>query len=1480
MYLLRAYWGDGILETELAPGQSCTVGRGEKCGVRVDGLRQKKPISITADESGWYITGLKKAPEETLRLAQDVIPFETVCVLDEDSRTALAVYRTGPDMGRVIDLTGRDELVIGRSGGCGVTVGCRQVSGRHLRLVRDMDGWEFEDLGSANGTFLNGVRSAGGRLEPDSELVIGFCRILLVGDMLTVCYDGKVRSDVRPEEKDVGVDSIDEPYPYYFRQSPRLREELPDDAVELQAPPRLGGKPQISWASVLVTPLISVSIMVIICVFVTGVMGTLYFSAPMALVGVIMAVVRYKGEKKKYANSERARLDKYGDYLEEQVSALERLEREQRKILTEDNPPVAACMKLADGPARTLWARRLRDPDFMTLRLGQGTVPAAFSVRAPKRALTIEDADPLELQPEEIAERFREVTDCPIVMDFGRHPACGIIGDRDKCVALGRELVVEASALHSYDDLRIVVICRPEERADWEFVRWLPHVYDDARQLRYIVDSPAQAGKVLGQLDDILNQRILENEKSEYGAPPAHRPFYLFVCASLAPAAGSPILRKISACDPTIGAGAIFLLDRMDNLPKECYYVAELGHKNVFYEKDRASARQTFTLDTVPEESYEQYARKLAPVRVELSGRGGSLPTSISFLQGLQAETPEALALEENWQDPQPEKSMAVPIGIRSDGTPFYFNIHEKAHGPHGLVAGMTGSGKSEMVQSWILSMAVRFPPSAVSFVLIDFKGTGLLLPFKNLPHLAGTISDLDTSIGRNLIALENELTRRKALLDKYQVSNISAYRKLLREGRAEEPLPYLFVVIDEFAEFKQRFPDFMQAVNSVFAIGRTLGVHMVLLTQKPANVVDDKMNANTRFRWCLKVANSADSREMLHHPDAAKITNPGRAFVQVGEDEVYEEIQSFWSGAPYNPYRALSLQRSTKVSVVDLYGRRISYEPDKTTGYRSEKNEIDAVVEYLDAYARRTGTDRARAIWTSKLPDTVSLRDVLSVAFDGEKWDESPRQLAPAVGMLDDPRSQSQYPLYFNFQEEGHIAVYGAPGSGKTTLLHTLIMSTALSYTPEQVNLYLMDFGGGSLNLFRDLPQVGGTAVSGDDERINKLTAMLSAELARRKKLIADMGLVSIASYREAAGESLPYIVLVLDNFAPVLDLYPGLDNFFQTLVRDGAGCGMYLVATANTQNGINYRVSQNIKYSVALRMTEKSDYAAIVGSTGGLEPENHPGRGLVRGTPPLEFQAALPADGQTENIRASAIRALAALMNQKWTGARPAPIPVLPDVVRSADHATGDIFLGFERESVAPVTLDLRRRQFLIISAVEPAAGVTAALYRQMTEKLRPVRTVAYRGEQDAAQFEQGITDLMPLLQDRKNRAAGGRLDQAEDPYILVFVDGLLDCFHQVSDETVRRLVSIVALGAGLNVILAAADTAHNIGTLYHGGDMLAMKLVTQAAALLYGGSVQSHGVFQTELTYSESGAQMGRQESAFLDGGSVVFIKTVQE
>lgn len=1486
-FLLRVYLGDEFQETEIKLEQIYTVGSTAKDGICFDraGLPYRA-FSVKVTEDGWTLSALNKVYENAFASVPLLNKFEDTIVLDEKNHVAITVYKDGPDYSRVVDVSKESNIIVGRSNSCEIAINSKRISGRHLELYRQGNSWCFRDLHSSNGTYLNGKLASCGQIHSEDSLSIGTCRFIVSETTIAIMYCGQITVNISHEHESKGVSSIEEPYPYYFKQSPRLKEEFSSETIELQSPPSIGGKPSISWLNVFLMPALTVAVMLGICLFVTGVMTMLYFSAPMMLIGAIMSVLRYKSEKKNYYATVQLRIDKYGDYLDEQVKNIERLLKEQRRVLNNDNPSLLQCVHLAEGPDRTLWDRRYRDSDYMTLRLGTGEVPASIQIRAPKQMLSLE-VDTLANRPQEICQKYTHVDGCPITIELGKYLSCGIVGDRNRCVTLGKNLIVQAATHHAYDDLRIVILCDQDEKDNWSFCKWLPHVYDDTHRMRYFSDTPQKSVYLLKTLEEILVQRELENNSAEFNVTTKQHPFYLFVCAS-ASVASHPIMRFLVKNDEKLGVGALFLFDSIASLPKECQYIADLSKSPyTVYLKDHASSKQNFMIDPMPIEQYENFSRNLAPLRIELKGEEAALPTSVSFLQGYHAKTPQMLNLKENWNNAFPERSMAVPIGVKSNGDSFYFDIHEKHHGPHGMVAGMTGSGKSEMVQSWILSMAIRFPPSAVSFVLIDFKGTGLLLPFKNLPHLVGTISDLDTSIGRNLIALENELNRRKALLDHYQVRNISDYRKLLHTDQATEPLPYLFIVIDEFAEFRLRFPDFMQAVDSVFAIGRTLGVHILLLTQKPGSIVDEKMTANTSFRWCLKVASSSDSREMLRHPDAAKITNPGRSYVQVGEDEVYEEIQSFWSGAPYNPYRELNLQRSTKVSVVDLYGNRVCYEPEKTTGYRSEKSEIDAIVEYIDDFARKNNIPRAGAIWTTKLPEKVTLRDVLQIAFDGENWSQNEQSLRPAVGKLDDPRSQSQYPLYLDFLEFGHTAIYGAPGSGKTTLLHTIIMSLALSYPPDIVNMYLMDFGGGSLNLFKNIPHVGGVIIGGDDEMVQKLAMILTNEVARRKRLMADHGLVSVASYREVTGEKLPYIVLLLDNFAPVLDMYPDLDTFFQMLARDGSSCGVFFVVTGNNTNSISYRINQNIKFSIALQMPDRNDYTAIVGRTNGLEPENHPGRGLIRSDPPLEFQAALPGEGRNEVERVANIRNLAALMNEKWSGQRAASIPVVPEVVRLSDYPCSTLFLGVSYKDAVAREVDIENTQYFIISAAYDCSKTVQIIAQQIINKVPLQEVIAYgmadiRGVHSlsANEFDQAIGDLMPVLQDRKQTASGSRLPSEQYPYVVVLIGDLQDCFDKVSDRTIQRLTSIVTLGAGLNVILMVSGTPNSIGKLYHGGDSFTVNLVRKSSALLIGGSVSGHGVFETDLAHSAASSQMEKGEAYLIKNKTAEKIKFVQQ
>lgn len=1494
--IFRIYQGTTLTEQELANDGAFSLGSGKKDTLCLEnyGLG-KSHLAFTRTGEGWSWQATAPVLSHGKQSLSGTVEAGELLVVDRERKLAVTVIRRDQNDTRIIDLNGRSSVTLGRSGECDIVIGSRQVSGKHLQLRKTAQGWTACDLGSSNGVYCNGQLTRERQLQSGDVLDLGPCRILLTGDSLSVNFHGSVKSNLVRAAEAKTANSPEEEYPHKFHRSPRLLEDIPTKVVELQDAPGIGAKPTIRWGSVIIPPIAGLVIMAAAMYFMGGSPKSLMFSAPMTLIGVIMSVVNYRGQSKDYGNMEQLRLEKYDNYLQEKEDEAIRLLNEQRRILTTAHPATADCLPIVAKPERRLWERRRDDRDFLQLRVGEGEVPACVSFRTPNHGLTLVEDDQAG-RAGELARRYETLPHAPILCGLAEVPTCGVIGPRESCLTVVRNMLMQAAVHHSYEDLRIVLLCSKEELPQWAFMKWLPHVYDDTRSCRYIADDPTAARSLLNNLTEVLKQRTPEEGQRKPAAPSG--PHYLFICADESLLEGQSIRQYLTANDPALGVSAVFLYDTMHRLPKECLQILEMkGSKGVLYHRESAGSRVEFTLDPVRKELYEELARTMAPIRIELAAGKGHLPTSVSFLQGYGARQPRELRQVERWAQARPETSMAVPIGLRSNGEPFRFDIHEKQYGPHGLVAGMTGSGKSEMVQSWILSMALAFPPEAVSFVLIDFKGTGLILPFRNLPHLAGTISDLDTNITRNLVALENELNRRKTLLDQAGVSNISAYLKLYRQGKVSEPLSYLFLVIDEFAEFKLQFPDFMQVVNRVFAIGRTLGVHILLLTQKPGSVVDDKMNANTRFRWCLKVASSADSQEMLRHPDAVRITNPGRAYVQVGEDEVYEEIQSYWSGAPFDPMRDLTRQRSEKIAVVDLYGQRRSYVPEKTTGFRSEKNEIDVIVDYLDGHTRKAGIPRARNIWTNKLDASIELSQLLHIAFDGEKWSKN-EGFAPVVGVLDDPAAQTQYPLRLDLPEMGHTMIYGAPGTGKTTFLQTFIMSAALSYSPAEVSMYLLDFGGGSLNLFRELPHVGDVARDSEGEHIDKICKLITDELTRRKDAFARLGLVNLDSYREISGETLPYMVLVVDQFGPMLNLYPQLSDFFQTLTREGGAYGIYLVGTAVSESAVTYRISQNLKGGIALRMPDRSDYASIVGRTNGLEPENLPGRGLFPGKPPLEFQTALPASGGSEKQRVGSIRTLVNLMNDKWDGARPEGVPMMPEHVLARDWKTDGFLAGLDVTSVKPVQINLKKQQFLLLSATGGRQGKATlqALAEQCSGRFAKDAAVFYdpaerllekyrdnAGEYltSAEAFDRYIAGLMPVLQKRKEAAETeeGRQWLAEQDDILIVISDLKRCFDAVSNETMRRLSNIVVLGGGLRVCLVVLTSAEDRENLYHSGDAFTVNLSGKSAVLMTEGSFRAHGTFTSQLDYVAANEPLAEGEGWLLTDGVAQRIKCVE-
>jgi S-DNA-T family DNA segregation ATPase FtsK/SpoIIIE len=585
------------------------------------------------------------------------------------------------------------------------------------------------------------------------------------------------------------------------------------------------------------------------------------------------------------------------------------------------------------------------------------------------------------------------------------------------------------------------------------------------------------------------------------------------------------------------------------------------------------------------------------------------------------------------------------------------------------------------------------------------------------------------------------------------------------------------------------------------------------------------------------------------------------------------------------------------RISTVDLNGNRQKCEDfDKAVGFKSEITEIDAIVKHIAGFVVHNNISKAKPIWTPKLKDTIPLEELLDnkTGFNGQTWISDDYYLAPVIGLIDDPQSQSQYPLRLNIGEDGHVAVYGSPGTGKTTLLQTLVMSLARSYSPDDVNIYIMDFGGWSMNIFKDIPHIGGIVNDNEEEKIEKLIRLLSKELDDRKHIFAGVGVQNIMAYRQSTGENLAAIVLILDNFVPVYGMYPDLEPFFLSLTQQGGSYGMYFVVSTGNTMSLGFKMTQNIKMAIALQMVDKSDYSAIVGKTNGLEPGRADGRGLIKCAIPLEFQTALPVDALSDSARVGEIKKICSLMSDKWKGKRAKPIPIMPEVIvyNSLSEDKLKIPIGLGMIDVDPIFIDLNDSHFFIISGVTGSGksnllkaiakrfmnldNANLTIYDSEQLGLSEIKEVADNYITDATFFDKYIESLQPILKERLEQYKSDSSTRFS-PFAIV-IDDIKHCFDNACELTVNRLEAILRLGSGLNVNIFVAGQHGDIIKLHSQMEKFTFKLVNDGIGILLGGKFNTHGVFESKLNYTEKEVDVGDYEGFILRRGNAKRFKAI--
>lgn len=1200
-------------------------------------------------------------------------------------------------------------LTIGRNENNNICFSNKFTSGNHAELVFSNGAVYIKDAGSTNNTYVNDHAVKQAQLATGDVIYIMGLKIIVTPSKIFINDPDdnvRVNTDALREfhapsyNEDPSADEFEEPGTEYFLRAPKFTKEINVREIKIDPPPSNQNNDDMPMAMV-IGPSLTMGMASIASGIFSAVSAAERGSVASAIPSLVMCLSMLLGtlmwpfitksyQKKLKIQKEQRRQENYTKYLDKLEKIVADETDNQKKLLCGTDYSDSACAERVLSAVPRIWERTPKHSVFLQIGLGIGRLPLKVDIKYSERKFALEQDNLTEMMYS-FGEKKRFVENVPICLSLTEHYISGIYGEKSVLQSYVRWLILQIVSMHSYDEVKLVLLYDESQAECCSFARWLPHTMNNERTTRYIATNSDEVKLLSADLDSIIEYRkSLSDSKLE-----DEELYYVILCLDKELASKAECVRRVLEHKDNIKFSVISIFEKFGNLPKECTAVihADNGAGTLTCSSGSNVDKTDFRYETAQNIDIQKITDVLANAVVDISGTDFTLPKRYTFFEMLDIGMIEHLNLAENWSANDPTKSLAAVVGIDRYGEPFKLDLHERAHGPHGLVAGMTGSGKSEFIISYILSMAVSFHPYEAAFILIDYKGGGMAKSFENIPHTAGVITNLDgNGIKRSLSSMRSELHRRERIFRDtsaaYNVSNIDIYKyqKLYREGKVSEPLPHLFIISDEFAELKKEQPDFMTELTSTARVGRSLGVHLILATQKPGGVVDDQIRSNSRFKVCLKVQDGSDSQEMLGRPDAAALVETGRFYLQVGYNEIFELGQSAWAGAPYYPSQRVIKDRDDGVSIINTNGRVIAEaNTNRFAAFVDPPKQLDVITNYIAKYCETENIKRWK-MWLDPIPEHIYV-DELAAKYGGSV---GKFELAPVVGELDDPAHQSQGILRVPITDEGNVIVYGSAGSGKAMFVESIIYSLMREHTPDEVNIYIMDLGAETFTAFTESPFVGDVMLSYETEKINNLIKLMMGRIERRKKLLSQFG-GTLAQYNAQAQRAEPNIVVIIDNFAAFNELFEERLGDINYLTREGTKYGIYFVITCTGVNNVRFSMLQNFKLLYCLQMNNTDDYSSVVGKTEGLLPEKFKGRGIFRRDKDsvLEFQTAAVTKGETPY---SAIRAFCKKLSEIYPGKNAVGVPILPDKVTEQLLAAyvkpgdlSDIPVGIEKNSLA---------------------------------------------------------------------------------------------------------------------------------------------------------------------------------------------------
>lgn len=1333
--------------------------------------------------------GVTRALDAELPIGEAVIGSGDLVSLEESaaaagSNASLKVV-TGPDAGRRIPLkVGLNTL--GRAATCDVVLTDPMVSQHHAKIVVDSS-VEIIDDNSANGIISSG--------EHVQRLILADGDICTLGDTIITIEGSQVRTAVEGLTASTVA----------FNRSPRVDvlfvgEEL--DAPDPPEPPRRLPMPIVA----LMIPLLMAPILYYTS---HGNLASLSFIA----LSPLMMVGNFVYNKRVGQTTFKEDVVNFENNLAALVTRLRVLQDEERSVRRQEYPSTSEVVEAVRDLSPLTWTRRPEHERYLTLRLGLGTQPSRTTIDLPRSRKS----------PPEFLQQLRDavlpfttVDNVPVTCHLPSGGALGISGPADVRSGVAAGLVAQLVGLHSPAELSLLAIASPQATLAWDWIKWLPHVESEYSPIdgTALANTVGSIDPLVSKLTDLLNLRLADESPTF--------PVVVVVVEDDAPFTRSQLV-QLAEHGSNVGIHVIWMANSTAELPAVCRTFLELAPASFGAATGKVidmERVQPVVVETLDRSGTEWFGRRLAPVYDASSAVDGesNVPARLSFVSeaGIDLLDDPSYVID-RWTESNSlrlpdspktllkrDNTLRALVG-RTDSDALYLDL--RTQGPHALVGGTTGAGKSEFLQTWVMAMAAAHSPQRVNFLFVDYKGGAAFADCINLPHAVGLVTDLSPHlVQRALVSLNAELRHREHIL------NAKRAKDLLELERRQDPdtPPSLVIVVDEFAALVQEVPEFVDGVVNVAQRGRSLGLHLILATQRPAGVIKGNLRANTNLRVALRMADNDDSVDVIGTAQAGSFDPglPGRGVAKTGPGRL-SLFQTGYVGGITSGSGPVA-----KITVRDLeFGGGQIWE--QSTALVEEPqidldlpNDISRIVTTVRAATERLELPAPRRPWLPELAHLYDLAALPTRRTDAEL----------VFGVLDQPESQSQGTVSFRPDSDGSMVVYGTGGAGKSTTLRSLAVAAGLSARGGPCHVYGLDFGSRGLAMLELLPHVGSVIPGDDVERVGRLLRQLKQTLDGRAERYSAVNAGSIEEFRSLSSQpDEPRVLVLLDGFPAFRSAFEVGQNAWmlealQSIAGDGRPLGIHVILTADRPGSVPASLASSIQKRLVLRMASDSDASLIEGvPRDGFGDSTPSGRAFLDGQ---EVQVAIFGGKAEPTGQARALGKLADSMRRAGAATAP-PIAALPESVPLAElHAEADGLPAFaiSDETLQPIGFD-PSGAFLISGP--PRSGRSTALLAMSTALRRHQADVelVYFGHIRSPLAGNPLWGRSALGPEQSAQLANACSDEIKNaggspPAMVVVIDSVGEFLSSDADMPLQSLVK-ACRSAGIFVLAEGATS-----------------------------------------------------------------------